>query len=263
MDKSSNYQRPVMPMHIPFSLESEFARVSDIKKPIMEQSTRPNSTISSANYSEDDADGKQLPVFASLRYSEGAINGKKPSKKRNSVDNRKYEKVVSPLSSTCSDKVRKPLYNKLPTSNNIWSPFSTKHEEKAEDFINWEKFKEKENILKKSASNESLNSCSNDKYSLLSEKQTTFTETPSVKEDQFRNSLLNKLEARDLGHTIQHLLNPNIDFDTLKSFSYKDFGAFPQISEHDKEKIVKIIQDVLDEEILMAEINTVNGNYKK
>jgi len=58
-----------------------------------------------------------------------------------------------------------------------------------------------------------------------------------------------------LAYTIPILINPNVDFNALKGFNPND-NKFPQIKESHKEKIMMIIQDILEEESVWAEINT-------
>lgn len=79
-----------------------------------------------------------------------------------------------------------------------------------------------------------------------------------IANDQFIYTLFSNLERKGLEHTIQNLRNPSPDAELLKSFSAKDFHLYPLISNEDKERIVKIIQDILEEEAILSEINTVN-----
>jgi len=51
-----------------------------------------------------------------------------------------------------------------------------------------------------------------------------------------------------------------IDLKALKSFNQKDFHLFPHISVEDKKKIVKIIQDVVEEDTLLTEANTIHDD---
>jgi len=50
-----------------------------------------------------------------------------------------------------------------------------------------------------------------------------------------------------------------IDLRALRSFTQKDFHLFPHINFEDKQKIVKIIQEVLEEDTLLSEVNTITG----
>lgn len=244
--KNSHYKRPVMPVQFPsFQFkEQDFPREGEKKKAFTDLSTRPNSGVSSTNYSEDDNNDGEFGILPGLRHS-GANKRSRRNKGRLSVEHKK-ERIASPLSTGSDQTGMKPVYNKLLSAGDIWS--SNK-----EDM--WPKFaeKDKEPVIQRNESYESLQSYSNDKFSLVSEKQAI-----PINQEHFKNQLAKKLEHKDFSYAIPYLINPNVDFETLKNFSHKDFSKFPQIKDNDKEKIMMMIQDILEEESVLAEINTIH-----
>lgn len=138
---------------------------------------------------------------------------------------------------------------------NLWSSFQPYQDDKLDDFIksipkqNEQKF---DYGFKEDQSFESTASDGQEKNEAAVER------TSSLNNDSFKKAFKSNLERKGLSHTVQYLTNPLIDIKALKNFNQKDFHLFPYISNEDKEKVVKIIQDVLDEEALLSEVNTIH-----
>lgn len=91
------------------------------------------------------------------------------------------------------------------------------------------------------------------------EQEVVSDKTGEISNEQFKKSFIKNLEVKGLSHTLPFLINPMIDLKALRSFTQKDFHLFPHISFEDKQKIVKIIQEVLEEDTLFSEVNTLTG----
>ena len=236
-----------MPIHGSFNL-----RFDDLpqekekpKKKTFTDSTRPNSGISSTTFSEDD--GQEGHRKSHLRP-----NGRKSAEPL-------IERNPSPLStgSTSSDKTgntkNKVNYKQVSYQRNIWSAMGSE-DKPFEDPNAWESPKipnklddEEDNI--------------NDAYFdfFTNDKIFAGTKMPNPKDEQFKNNLINKLKAKDLAYAIPYLINNETNIESLKNFGQKDYAKYPQITEADKDKIAMMIGDMLYEESVWAEINTVNG----
>jgi hypothetical protein len=160
--------------------------------------------------------------------------------------------------STNSERSKLEIRSLFSQSLDPWAPFHQGHEDKLEDFF--------PNPSKGKMAKPDLDSIKDNSFDFNEidgqEKQEIVGEKSSagLTNEQFKKAFIHNLEKKGLNHTKQYLINPMIDLKALKAFSQKDFHLFPHISVEDKKKIAKIIQDVLEEDALLSEVNTINDD---
>jgi hypothetical protein len=240
--EQQNYSKNMVAMFMPFKIpESDNnSKKNDYKpKRFGESSSLGKSLLPSTNHTEDEL---LLSMPGQPRVQQEYKNGRYRS-----------TSGVSTNSDRSKLEITKSLFSQ---SLDPWAPFHQGHEDKVEDYIT--------NPSRGKLAKPDLDSIKDNSFDFTDidgqEKQEIAGERLSsgLTNDQFKKTFIRNLEKKGLNHTKQYLINPMIDLKALKSFSQKDFHLFPHISVEDKKKIVKIIQDVLDEEALFSEVKTIN-----
>jgi len=144
--------------------------------------------------------------------------------------------------------------------HDMWAPLHEEHEEKMDNYFmnitNSNSYKmNKQDLHRVEDSFDTPENGNTNEPEAASEKN------GEISNDQFKKSFIKNLEAKGLSHTMPYLINPMIDLKALRSFTQKDFHLFPHLSFEDKQKIAKIIQEVLEEDTLFSEVNTITGDY--
>jgi len=230
--KESNFRGPIMPHHEKnfHSSKDEFKENELKTKPYKKQgSTRPNSNVSSAFYSEEDAPKKKQKKKKKKQMS---------LQTKNEEESKEEELALDPMQGSKKGKGGKTASS---PQINFWGVQSPVSAEKSE-----ENFESKKPVLKLSGSktNDSFESL----QSYTIEKPVGFEKNIKINNEQFKKSLTNALQKKGLDYTIPFLLSPRADIESLKSFSQKDFNMFPLIKVEDKEKIMNMIKKLLEEE---------------
>ena len=176
---------------------------------------------------------------------------KKKKTKKMSLQGKK-ERAPSPFSAK-SDKPQGQFKkgNFIPLVN-IWKFTNNDNQDGFEDaFNNFESDK----VFQMNKNNDSFESF----QSLTIEKNLGTTEKGAgFHTNQFVQNLFSNMERRGLKDAIPHLQNSNLDVGALRSFNQKDFHLLPQVTLEDKERLVKIIEEVLEEEAILMEINNIH-----
>jgi len=221
----SNFQGPIIPIRNNHKFKDESKE--DELRPGTLGSTRPNSNVSSMYYTEEEIPKKP---------------NKKKKKKQMSLQD-KNEDIKSPLSVNSDIPMKGGSGPKRISSPqiNFWGGQAPGSEEKSEDPYEIRRTTGKLSGNRTNDSFESLQS-----YTM--ERQNTPTEKAKVFNEQFKKELINSLKRKGLDYVIPILISPRADIEGLKTFSQRDFNMFPQIRFEDKEKIVTIIQRIIEEE---------------
>lgn len=167
-----------------------------------------------------------------------------------------YPGFQSPIkaSSASPEKSRFDLgKNLFSPPNDVWSAFQPDQEDQLEDF-----FASGSNSLKvpKPSTNEKEDSIGSQEG--VKKEKNEEIKVVQMSNDEFKEAFISNLDKKGLSHAKAYLINPMIDIQALKSFSKKDFHLFPHISTQDKEKIVKVIEDILEVEALLCDVNILN-----
>jgi len=246
VEQSQSYPKTISSLFTSFKISesdsSNSKRIDSKPKRAGESSSLgPISLMPSTHYTED-----ELPL--SMLYQ---------SKAQQDYKNGRYRSIsgVSINSQNSKIDITKSLFSQ---PLDLWGPFHPGHEDKLEDFFTSLSKGKTANPVIDSIQDNSFDSEEED----VQERHENSAEKASsgLTNEQFKKAFVRNLEKKGLKHTIQYLINPMIDIKALKSFSQKDFNLFPHINVEDKNKIVKIIQDVLEEDALLSEVNTINDN---
>ena len=208
-------------------------------KPFFEISTRPNSNISSKNFLEEDSSQKKSQKMKSKKTF---LN------KKEGVDDHFFNQIYN-------DKDRTTKHVNSGESD-TWDQ-SKQHEAK-ETFEEFFKPFEAKRFHHRIEPQETFDLPPPSNF--VDRHLATTTTANRILErtnSQFLKNLFLKLEKKGLERIINDLVKSNIDPKTLRSLSPHTFHIFPKISLQDKEELAKAIQDVLEEEALLSEINTL------
>jgi len=261
--KGSYYGRQQMQMNYQSGgakTQQEYPGSYNIKsKKTMDLSTQPSSNISSTYFSEEDPatlDKKKKGKLGNLGNI-GNIGNLQQQQQQGQASYKK-EKSRSPKSAKSDKQMPQIMKDPFADPEKLWEPTQKKDEEKlfAELFGKMDLNKPRDET--KPNNNDSFESFPNS----LVEKNVNITEKQQdAGTSKFLKILYSKLEKKGLGHTIQYIKNANVDIEALKSFNPKNFYLFPQISTEDKEKIVRIILDIIEGEAILSEINTIHEEH--